>query len=112
MLENVYLFGSGLDSKAARQCLEILQRLATDGRTVICTIHQPSSLLLNMFNSIYVLSKGYCIYQGTVDNLLPFMRLNDFVCPIYYNPVEYGKIPTFVNQQLRVPTYWSILSRN
>ncbi|XP_065226170.1 ATP-binding cassette subfamily G member 4-like [Planococcus citri] len=80
---------TGLDSKAARQCLEVLQNLAFEGRTVICTIHQPSALLLNMLHNIYVLSNGYCIYQGTVNNLLAYLSSNNFICPVYYNPVEY-----------------------
>ena len=32
---------SGLDSKAAEDLARVLQRLARDGRTVLCTIHQP-----------------------------------------------------------------------
>lgn len=88
---------SGLDSKAARQCLEVLQRLAHEGKTVICTIHQPSALLLSMLHNMYVLSDGYCIYQGTVNNLLPYLSSNNFVCPVYYNPVEYGKVPTSID---------------
>ncbi|KAK7597801.1 hypothetical protein V9T40_010026 [Parthenolecanium corni] len=80
---------SGLDSKAAKQCLEILRQLSFEGRTVVCSIHQPSTLMLNLFHNAYMLADGRCVYQGSVNNFLPFLTANELECPVYHNPVEF-----------------------
>lgn len=41
---------SGLDSFMAQSLITALQQLAAQGRTIICTIHQPSSQVYAMFN--------------------------------------------------------------
>ena len=41
---------SGLDSYMAQNVVSSLQRLASKGRTIVCTIHQPSSEVYAMFD--------------------------------------------------------------
>jgi ABC-type multidrug transport system ATPase subunit len=56
---------SGLDTYTAHKVMSILSMLARDhGRTVVATIHQPSSDIFHLFDDMTVLSEGKMLYQG------------------------------------------------
>lgn len=80
---------SGLDSSSSSQCIHLLKTLAQEGKTIICTIHQPSALMFEKFDHLYVLAEGNCIYQGSSRNVVPFLGDLDLVCPESYNPADY-----------------------
>ncbi|KAI4485697.1 hypothetical protein M0802_012593, partial [Mischocyttarus mexicanus] len=64
---------SGLDSVTSKQCVRFLKQLALEGRTIICTIHQPSASLFDMIDHLYIVAKGYCVYTGGTHNLVPYL---------------------------------------
>ncbi|KAL5278836.1 hypothetical protein ACFFRR_003454 [Megaselia abdita] len=80
---------TGLDSSTCYDTCMLLNQIAKEGRTIVCTIHQPSSTIFEMFNHIYVVKNGYCVYQGTPKNTVPFMREVGMICPEYHNPADY-----------------------
>lgn len=55
---------TGLDSAAAFFVIEVLRNIALDGRIVVCTIHQPSSYIFDLFDDLCLLSNGEIIYFG------------------------------------------------
>ncbi|XP_010262410.1 PREDICTED: ABC transporter G family member 21-like [Nelumbo nucifera] len=63
---------SGLDSTTAQRIVTTLQGLARSGRTVVATIHQPSSRLYRMFDKLVVLSDGCPIYSGSASRALEY----------------------------------------
>ena len=54
---------SGLDSFTAFRICKVLQKLAREqGKTVISTIHQPSSQAFACFDRLIVMADGYIVY--------------------------------------------------
>ncbi|XP_067647342.1 ATP-binding cassette subfamily G member 4 isoform X2 [Eurosta solidaginis] len=80
---------SGLDEVTAAQCIRLLRELAKQGRTIVCTIHQPSATIFNYFDSIFVLANGQCVYQGPPSAVIPFLRHVNIECPKTYSPSDY-----------------------
>lgn len=80
---------SGLDEVTAAQCVRLLKNLAKQGKTVVCTIHQPSATTFGLFDQIFVLARGRCVYQGGPTMLVPFLTKLNLKCPTHYNPSDY-----------------------
>ena len=42
-----------------------------------------------MFQHIYAISNGECIYQGAPKNVIQYLADVNLICPISYNPSDY-----------------------
>jgi len=80
---------SGLDSATAFALLQHLKDLAAEGRTVICTIHQPSSEMMMLFDDVFWLSAGHLLYSGPLNLLNVYFSDAGFACPTFANPADY-----------------------
>lgn len=80
---------SGLDSTSANRLLQILQGVAKAGRTIITTIHQPSSRMFHMFDKLLLISEGYAVYHGKARESIQYFSSLRFVPEIAMNPAEF-----------------------
>ncbi|KAJ8635712.1 hypothetical protein MRB53_009979 [Persea americana] len=80
---------SGLDSTTANRLIEALQGIAKAGRTIITTIHQPSSRMFHVFNKILLISDGYPIYYGKARDAMDYFMSLMFVPELAMNPAEF-----------------------
>lgn len=80
---------TGLDSLSSYQCVKLLRGLAKAGRTIICTIHQPSAAIYEMFDTAYLLAGGRCMYEGATTNTIAYFASVGLHCPKYHNPADY-----------------------
>ncbi|XP_062026054.1 ABC transporter G family member 1-like [Rosa rugosa] len=81
---------SGLDSAASYHVMNRIIKLAhRDGRTVISSIHQPSSEVFELFQNLCLLSSGRTVYFGPASAAEQFFALNGFPCPALRNPSDH-----------------------
>jgi ABC-type multidrug transport system ATPase subunit len=66
-----------------------LKSLASAGKTVICTIHQPSSEVFAMFDRILLMAEGKTAFLGPIDDCLRFFSTQGMPCPSNYNPADF-----------------------
>jgi len=64
---------SGLDSFAAHRVVTVLNGMAKRGRTVLCTIHQPSSEVFNVFDDVLLIADGRLVYHDKRSNMTPYV---------------------------------------
>ncbi|PGH03251.1 hypothetical protein AJ80_08717 [Polytolypa hystricis UAMH7299] len=85
---------SGLDSEAAFSIIRFLKKLSRAGQAIICTIHQPSSLLIQQFDTILALNPGgNTFYFGPVgengSTVAEYFAERGAVCPPGKNVAEF-----------------------
>ncbi|EAR86558.2 ABC-2 family transporter protein (macronuclear) [Tetrahymena thermophila SB210] len=81
---------SGLDSFTAYNVVDVLQQYAREeNKTIICTIHQPSSEIFIKFDRLILLVDGKFIYQGPRDKVIKHFGSFGFQCPNLSNPADY-----------------------
>ncbi|XP_047979866.1 ABC transporter G family member 15-like [Salvia hispanica] len=80
---------SGLDSAAAFFVIQSIKNLSRDGRTIICSIHQPSSEVFALFDDLYLLSGGETVYFGEARTGIKFFAESGFPCPSRRNPSDH-----------------------
>ena len=80
---------SGLDSFQAERVAQILKSLASEGNTVIASIHQPRASVFAMFDELTLLSEGRVMFSGPTSSLLSYFAAQGFPCPSHVSPAEY-----------------------
>uniref|UniRef100_A0A6T7S652 ABC transporter domain-containing protein n=1 Tax=Hanusia phi TaxID=3032 RepID=A0A6T7S652_9CRYP len=80
---------TGLDTFMAFSVVDTLRQLAAAGRTVVATIHQPSSDTFHCFDNLLVLANGEIMYQGKAAEMVDYFGELGLKCPPYVNPADH-----------------------
>ncbi|XWS27975.1 hypothetical protein CRYUN_Cryun25bG0026400 [Craigia yunnanensis] len=80
---------SGLDSTTAQRIVSTLLELAKGGRTIVLTIHQPSSRLFYMFHKVLLLSEGNALYYGQGSAAMDYFSSIGYDPSVAMNPSDF-----------------------
>ncbi|XP_018626010.1 ABC transporter G family member 22-like isoform X1 [Nicotiana tomentosiformis] len=80
---------SGLDSTTALRIVQMLHNIARAGKTVVTTIHQPSSRLFSTFDKLILLGQGCSLYSGKASEAMLYFSSIGCSPLIAMNPAEF-----------------------
>ncbi|GAB9477496.1 Multidrug resistance protein abc superfamily, partial [Globisporangium polare] len=80
---------SGLDSLSSEIVMLKLQQLARSGRTVVVTVHHPTSEVFALVDALHLLSEGTTVYSGKASEAAGYFASLTYECPAYLNPIGY-----------------------
>ncbi len=116
---------TGLSSRDSENVMDLLRELALKGKLVIVVIHQPSSDIYKMFDSMLILDSGYQVYYGNpIEAIIYFKTLDNQVnanvgeCPVcgtvrpelIFNILEAKKVDEYgryIDERKVSPQKWS-----
>nr|XP_043635485.1 ABC transporter G family member 31 [Erigeron canadensis] len=110
---------SGLDARAAAIVMRTVRNTVDTGRTVVCTIHQPSIEIFEAFDELLLLKRGGCvIYGGKVGErseiLIKYFESINGISPMpgQYNPSNWMLEMTTPAVEERIGQDFSLIYRN
>ncbi|MGH0183878.1 UNVERIFIED_CONTAM: hypothetical protein FKN15_013107 [Acipenser sinensis] len=81
---------SGLDSSTSHSLIATLKHYAVKHqKTIISSIHQPSSLIFHMFDKLLLMSDGEVAYYGQASRIVDFFNDLGMPCTPHENPADY-----------------------
>uniref|UniRef100_A0A8C2WI56 Broad substrate specificity ATP-binding cassette transporter ABCG2 n=1 Tax=Cyclopterus lumpus TaxID=8103 RepID=A0A8C2WI56_CYCLU len=80
---------TGLDASTANSVLLLLKRMASHGRTIIMSIHQPRYSIYRLFDTLTLLVAGKMIYHGPAPDALNYFANIGYLCEPHNNPADF-----------------------
>ncbi|XP_065217138.1 protein scarlet-like [Planococcus citri] len=81
---------TGLDSFRALNLMTIMRNMTDQkNKTIICSIHQPSAKILDLFHEIILLHDGKVAFSGTTHDALEFFQSVGYSYNKEQNPADY-----------------------
>ncbi|KAL4431621.1 hypothetical protein ABPG77_001463 [Micractinium sp. CCAP 211/92] len=73
---------SGLDSYTALNLMRTLKQVASAGRIVLLSFHQPSPAMFSLLDSSYLMARGRCIFAGPPASTEAWFAQRGLPCPV------------------------------
>ncbi|ETO29157.1 ATP-binding cassette transporter [Reticulomyxa filosa] len=84
--------------------MKLLKNLADQGKTVVASLHQPSSEIFSLLDRLIILARGEVVYDGKTIELTNYLDSIGYRCPVYSNVGDYvlqqihDDVDTFINK--------------
>ena len=59
------------------------------GKGIMCTVHQPSSQVFELFDKLILMAQGRLAYVGPARDARAFIEMAGYPCPQNYNPADH-----------------------
>lgn len=92
-------------TRQAERVMDTLRQLASDGHTVVCSIHQPRSSIFRMFDDVMLLSEGRVMFQGPAGRVARYFRAKGHAMPGNTNPGDFAVDVVSVDHTSKVLFY-------
>ncbi|KAK2817168.1 hypothetical protein Q5P01_025359 [Channa striata] len=80
---------TGLDASTANSVLLLLKRMASHGRTIIMSIHQPRYSIYRLFDTLTLLVSGKMVFHGPAPEALNYFSNIGYPCEPHNNPADF-----------------------
>ena len=91
---------TGLDARAAAIVMRAVKNVAETGRTIVCTIHQPSIDIFEAFDEVHIFFKYESIYSDFVLKEYSHMYYNNILSKSRYKRFFFFKIAFIKNLKI------------
>lgn len=89
------------------------EKVITNKNAVICSVHQPSSSIFQLFSHLILMSNGQIIFQGKVEEAVGVFEKAGMPCPTLYNPAEfYVKMVSLERNEEKIARVLQICEEN
>jgi len=89
---------SGLDSYLAEVIVKLMRDVTRSNCSVLCTIHQPSSEVFELFDRVLLLSMGEVFFHGSTKDAIKYFNEIGRPVPVNYNPADH-----YINELSVIP---------
>jgi ATP-binding cassette, subfamily G (WHITE), eye pigment precursor transporter len=69
--------------------VESMKNLSRQGKTIVCTIHQPSSEIFDLFDQLCLVAEGRIAFMGDLKDAIKFFDSQGYKCPSNFNPSDF-----------------------
>lgn len=81
-----------MDSISALNIVRVLRAIAADDRTLVATIHQPSSQMFELFDKLLLMTDGRIVYQGLPSEVAGYFQGQGFRIQEGYSIPDYCRV--------------------